>query len=224
MSVGYPSLSSEFPNDNADVSGGAVWVCEALTGPVTVQLPAPPPLPPLEPVAAEAFVLCFEDDDPYVEGPLELQLTEHGPIVVVQHQAATAEAPPAFRHFERTLVEALMARSASRSAALVPKLLRLEPLPAEGLSKDVQLALQTRGYLEENCRYSGKFRDLWGAWSAVLQGGSQDLSACGTTTLDRFGADLLAALLAVPATRAEELRRDLRKAGIAAFGVLEAAA
>jgi hypothetical protein len=29
--------------------------------------------------------------------------------------------------------------------------------------------------------------------------------------------------LAVPATRADELRRELRRAGIAAFGVLEAA-
>ena len=58
---------------------------------------------------------------------------------------------------------------------------------------------------------------------AVLRGASQDFAACGTTTLDRFGAELLAALLAVPATRAEELRRDLRKAGIAAFGVLQAA-
>ncbi len=116
-----------------------------------------------------------------------------------------------------------MAKGASRSAALVPHLLRLEALPADSLSKDVLLTLQSRGYLDGNARYSQKFRALCSAWSAVLHGSSQDFAACGTTTLDRFGADLLAALLAVPATRADELRRELRKAGIAAFGVLEAA-
>jgi hypothetical protein len=57
-----------------------------------------------------------------------------------------------------------------------------------------------------------------------LRDDSAGVAACGTTTLDRFGADLLAALLTIPATRAEELRKELRKAGIAAFGVLEAAA
>ena len=55
--------------------------------------------------------------------------------------------------------------------------------------------------------------------SAVLRAERRRLP----TTLDRFGAELLAALLPVPATRADELRRDLRKAGIAAFGVLQAA-
>ena len=107
--------------------------------------------------------------------------------------------------------------------ALLPKLLRLESLPADGLAKDVQLTLQSRGYLDGNARYSAKYRELCSAWTAVLRGHSQDFAACGTTTLDRFGAELLAALLPVPATRADELRRDLRKAGIAAFGVLQAA-
>jgi hypothetical protein len=129
----------------------------------------------------------------------------------------------AFAHFEAALAAALMAQGASRAAALLPRLLRLEPLPADTVAKEVWLTLQSRGYLDSNGRYSQKFRDLCTAWSAVLQGSSQDFAACGTTTLDRFGADLLAALLAVPATRADELRRQLRKAGIAAFGVLHAA-
>jgi aspartokinase len=121
------------------------------------------------------------------------------------------------------LISVLLAQGATRSAALVPRLLRLETLPADSLTKDVLLTLQSRGYLDGNTRYSAKYRDLCSAWMAVLQGSSRDFAACGTTTLDRFGADLLAALLAVPATRADELRRGLRKAGIAAFGVLEAA-
>src|SRR5258705_4387184 len=145
--------------------------------------------------------------------------------MVVAAELAPRPSPlaPAFAHFEAALVTALLAQGATRSAALVPRLLRLESLPADGLAKDVQLTLQSRGYLDGNTRYSAKYRELCGAWSAVLHGSSQDFAACGTTTLDRFGAELLAAPLAVPATRADELRRQLRKSGIAAFGVLDAA-
>jgi hypothetical protein len=226
--VGFPSLASEFPNDNAEISGGAIWVGAELTGPAQLELA------PYQPVKAEAFVLFFEDDD--LDGPVELA-SSGGSLSVAVHQSETlnvepvdevevapaAACAPAFAHFEAALVAALMAQGASRSAALLPRLLRLESLAADSVSKEVLLTLQSRGYLESNTRYSPKFRELCTAWSAVLQGSSRDFAACGTTTLDRFGADLLAALLAVPATRADELRRQLRKAGIAAFGVLEAA-
>jgi hypothetical protein len=229
--VGFPSLASEFPNDNAEISGGAIWIGAELTGPATLELA------PFQPVRAEAFVLFFDDDEGYIDGPVELELAGGGLSVTVHTpieappvvEAAPIEAPPvvemapAFAHFESALTAALMAQGASRSAALLPRLLRLESLPADALGKDVLLTLQSRGYLDGHARYSQKFRDLCGAWSAVLSGSSQDFAACGTTTLDRFGADLLAALLAVSATRADELRRQLRKAGIAAFGVLQAA-
>lgn len=233
--MGFPSLSSEFPNDNSEISGGAIWVCEGLTGPPTLEAQ------PYEPVDSVPFVLVFDDDDDGLgDGPIELEIApESGEVAVhialaaapelaAQAGAATEPEPepamdPAFAHFESALVTALLAQGATRSAALLPRLLRLEPLPADGLAKDVQLTLQSRGYLDGNARYSPKYRDLCAAWTAVLRGESQDFAACGTTTLDRFGAELLASLLAVPATRADELRRDLRKAGIAAFGVLQAA-
>jgi hypothetical protein len=237
--VGFPSRASEFPNDNSEISDGAIWICAEVTGPAQVELPE------YEPVPSERFVLFFDDEEEIVDGPVDLDISANSISIAV----TTLELPPAaspepsllpepepsllpepepepdagFGHFEATLVAALLAQGATRSAALVPKLLRLEPLPADGLGKDVQLTLQSRGYLDSGSRYSAKFRELCGAWGAVLRGASQDFAACGTTTLDRFGAELLAALLAVPATRADELRRDLRKAGIAAFGVLQAA-
>jgi len=265
--VGHPSLSSEFPHDNAEISAGAVWICPELTGPASAELTSH------EPVRAEPFVLSFDDgEDSGIDAPFSLTLelgevrSDPPPLAPpsfvvaatpIEREAPTADVdltpsvaapepqleatvdeaeaepqleptafepdPPAFRHFEAALSAALMAQGASRSAALVGYLLRLEPLPAEALGKDVQLTLQSRGYLDGNLRYTQKWRDLCSAWCAVLRGSSQDFAACGTTTLDRFGADLLAALLAVPATRADELRRGLRKAGIAAFGVLRAA-
>jgi hypothetical protein len=248
--VGYRSRASEFPNDNAEISGGTIWICEDLTGPATRELAAPQPIEatvPFAPVEGESFVLYFDDDETCIDGPAELEIEgaslsvavcspEYQDTALAEAEAALAEAEPehasqaedapvapAFTHFESALIAALLAQGASRSAALVPRLLRLESLTPDALSKDVLLTLQSRGYLDGNARYSAKYRDLCGAWTAVLRGSSQDFAACGTTTLDRFGADLLAALLAVPATRADELRRDLRKAGIAAFGVLEAA-
>ena len=214
--MGYPSLASEFPNDNVEISRGAIWVHADLVGPPVAELA------PFEPVPSESFVLYFDDDEPVVDGPIDIEVTPDDPTVAVDQRESPGDSP-AFAHFEQALTGALLAQGATRSAALVARLLRLESLPVDSASKDVLLTLQSRGYLDSSSRYSQKYRELCGAWSAVLQGASQDFAACGTTTLDRFGADLLAALLAVPATRAEELRRQLRKAGIAAFGVLEAA-
>jgi hypothetical protein len=229
--VGYLSRASEFPHDNAAISGGAVWVCDDVTGPVTAQL-APEPVvieaaSAFEPVESESFVLYF-DDDACLDGPVEIEIGDTSMSVAVfspepEPEPHAVETSAAFRHFESALSAALLAQGATRAAALVPQLLRLEAIPADALGKDAMLTLQSRGYLDGNARYSSKYRELCSAWCAVLQGSSQDFAACGTTTLDRFGADLLAALLAVPATRSDELRRSLRKAGIAAFGVLEAA-
>lgn len=219
--MGYPSRASEFPNDNVDISSGTRWLSERLVGAVTAELPLEeePKSAVHAPVPSERFVLCLEEEETYFDEPLELRLTADGPVVVVER-----EAPPALRHFQSALVQALMTRGASRAAALVPSLLELQPLTAESLSPELSSSLVRGRVLDENLRYSNRFRSLCGAWSAVLSGTSDDFSACGATTLDGFGAELLATLLIVPATRADELRRELRKAGIAAFGVLEAAA
>lgn len=214
----HPSLASEFPHDNAQIAQGAIWICAELTGPAT-------PLVALhQPAPAEPFVLCFDDAE-FGDGSVELTRDDASAVTHAQAEPEPVRPtePAAFVCFEAALVTALLAKGATRSAALVPQLLRLEQPPADALGKDVQLTLQSRGYLDGHGRYSQKYRELCGAWIAVLRGSSQDLAACGTTTLDRFGADLLTALLAVPATRADELRRELRKAGIAAFGVLQAA-
>ncbi len=233
MRVGHPSLASEFPNDNAEISSGAIWIHTDLVGPAIAQLA------PFAPVPSERFVLYFDDDEGCVESPVELRASTGAGVSCAPSIVPEADPEPetetetevelarpdspAFSRFEHALSSALLARGATRAAALLPRLLRLEALPADAAPTDVQLALQSRGYLDDNGRYSKKYRELCGAWSALLQGASQDFSACGTTTLDRFGAELLTALLAVPATRAEELRRALRQAGVAAFGVLEAA-
>jgi hypothetical protein len=60
------------------------------------------------------------------------------------------------------------------------------------------------------------------AWQDVLRETGEDFSACGTATLDEWSADLVARTLGGP-TRADAIRRELRKHGVAAFGLLAAA-
>jgi hypothetical protein len=61
------------------------------------------------------------------------------------------------------------------------------------------------------------------AWQAILRGESEDFSACGATTLDEWSSMLVAVALGEPA-RADSLRRELRRRGVAAFGLIVEAA
>jgi len=61
------------------------------------------------------------------------------------------------------------------------------------------------------------------AWQAILRGESEDFSACGASTLDEWSSMLVAAALGEPA-RADILRRELRRRGVAAFGLIVEAA
>jgi hypothetical protein len=60
------------------------------------------------------------------------------------------------------------------------------------------------------------------AWQDVLRETGEDLSACGTATLDEWSADLVARTLG-GSIRPDAIRRELRKHGVAAFGLLAAA-
>lgn len=61
------------------------------------------------------------------------------------------------------------------------------------------------------------------AWSAILRGESEDFSACGASTLDEWSSTLIGAALGEPG-RADSLRRELRRRGVAAFGLVVEAA
>jgi len=103
----------------------------------------------------------------------------------------------------------LLSAGATRAAAALPALLRSgkieEPLAAVPLLR------------------SDELHATLAAWRAVLAGTSCDLSACGASTLDRWAAELLGVVLGAPPARIEELRRELRRRGVAAFGMLDAA-
>jgi hypothetical protein len=61
------------------------------------------------------------------------------------------------------------------------------------------------------------------AWQGILRGESEDFGACGTAMLDEWSAALIAGVLGQDA-RADGLKRELRRRGVAAFGLVEQAA
>ena len=61
------------------------------------------------------------------------------------------------------------------------------------------------------------------AWRAIMNGESEDFAACGAKPLDEWAAELVAGLLSAP-SRTQQLRRELRARGVAAFGFVVDAA
>jgi len=69
---------------------------------------------------------------------------------------------------------------------------------------------------------SAAFNTTATAWRRVLRNESNDFSACGTSTLDAWAADLLKAF-GVGKDGRVDVRRELRRRGVAAFGMILAA-
>jgi hypothetical protein len=152
---------------------------------------------------------------------------EPGPPDTLEVDVDTTDEPAgtAFATLVQAIAATLLGIGATRGAAVLPRLIEGEPVDAERLGPEATHAL-SRARIAEVCgttlRLCDEFRAVTQAWRRVLNGSGDDLGACGATTLDRWAADLAAALVGAPA-RADELRRELRKRGVAAFGMLEAA-
>ncbi len=145
--------------------------------------------------------------------------------VPAQERAEPEQAPDHYAGFIAALSEVAMGCGATRAAAVLPRLLDGKLLDASALSDDVVACLQQADIasLRGSCiEPSDTFKANASAWALVLRGASDDLSACGDT-LDGFAAGLLGALLG-PGSDAKSLRRELRKRGVAAFGMLSVAA
>jgi hypothetical protein len=233
--------ASEFPNDNAALHRGAVWVthepcagweAERLATPspsdVTVPAlaPAPAPAPALASAPAPAFALAPEPEPPPSPSPPldedEIEVVEElDPIDL--DLASTHDDP--FATFIGTLVDVAIEAGCDKAAAILPALLdggRVLPgvLPAsvtEALLESGMLAVTEGGLVGGEA-----FRKTASAWKAILRGDSEDFSSCGTRMLDEWAADLVACIVAAPA-KTERLRRELRTRGVAAFGLVLAA-
>ncbi len=215
------SLANEFPHDNPKLGSGTAWVCTSPRGRALplrrtfvrvlpcLLMPEgavpPPGVVPAEVAATPAHV---------VEAP---------PLVTAAPQPpAPAETDP-FATFVRALVESSLAAGATRAAAVIASLLDEGRLTVGALPEETIEVLRKRGVLSKSgLGASETFAATARAWREVLRGEKNDLSACGASTLDAWAAELLCALAAQPATRAGDHRRELRRRGVAAFGLLAA--
>jgi len=129
-----------------------------------------------------------------------------------------------FEVFVATLTQVALRRSSPRSAAALQALLEHGRLAPGALDEGATRALVGKRVLDANGRQpTPEFRAATDAWRGVLEGTAADLSACGDRTLDVWAAELVAALVSTSSADTAELRRELRRAGVAAFGLLAVA-
>jgi hypothetical protein len=215
--MAWRSLAAELPNDNPELHDGAIWVCESLCGPPVAELPSP----------REAAAI--EDEEEEIEIVEELTIPEGVPVetipppavsevvvsdapasdpVMAEVTSAGAPADDPFARFVETLVSVAESAGSSDAAAILPVLLGETP---DRLSEEMIALVGGDAFLRAA-----------DAWRRVLRGDGDAFSEVGTRTLDEWAAEVIAKLLAAP-NRSEQLRRELRGRGIAAFGLLDAA-
>jgi hypothetical protein len=124
--------------------------------------------------------------------------------------------------FVAAVTEVALAHGPAETAGHIESLFTFGTLDPEALSETAQAALFEGKILEttdDGVRTTEAFASTRMAWQSILRGESGDLSACGESTLDSWTADVVARLIAHP-DKTQSIRRDLRRRGIAAFGML----
>jgi hypothetical protein len=95
---------------------------------------------------------------------------------------------------------------------------RLSEPSVDALVAGMQLERTPRGI-----KRTASFTDSVLGWQGILRGESEDFGACGATALDEWAANVVARVLGNPMP-ANGLRRELRRRGVAAFGLVADAA
>lgn len=241
------AVCAEFPNDNPALHDGSVWVCLETTGApvriapsITVSIAAPPPEPEPEPALAEDDgpeievvdeiefeVIATESVAPPAAEVVAVEVTAPAESVtpMVENDQPAPEAPDPFAAFVRVVCDVVRDAGGEARVAVARKALGEERVD-DAIPEDAAEALVAGGVLERGARGLARteaFTAIAVAWRAILRGESEDFAACGARMLDEWAADLAARALGAPA-KLETLRRELRARGVAAFGMIEAAA
>jgi hypothetical protein len=242
--------AAEFPHENALINRGALWMGTAMCGAENVE-PArsprpepsssgrakairsperpravtidekppstfiiPPPIEPRTPAVSSAH------DEPFPPGV--------APTAVASAPASSAPTEPPqderIETFLRAISEVARVHGAAETAAHAESLFKFGTPAPLALSADAQAALLDGNILEATegvIHATAWFASTSSAWQRMLRGEEGNLAVCGESTLDGWTADLIARLVAKPAM-ASTIRRDLRRRGIAAFGMLDA--
>jgi ribonuclease E len=158
-------------------------------------------------------------DLPAAEPAIEAQPLPAEPAIEPALEAEPAPAKPAaFSMYVDAVVDVTKEYGGTEAAAQVARLLGgdVPDLRDEAVAMLVDGQILEPGTLQP----TDTFLRLALAWKSALSSDGGDLSGCGETTLDNWTADLVSRLLAQPA-KANTIRRDLRRHGVAAFGMLD---
>jgi hypothetical protein len=140
---------------------------------------------------------------------------------------ANSTPPPAadpFDDFIEAMVSIATAEGAHLVADALPELLHARTIDRDALDETTTESAVARGFLvrtADRVGPSAQLAELVRGWQGVLRTG--DFSACGASMLNEWSSELLAALLASP-QRAPALQYELRRRGVAAFGMVRLAA
>lgn len=201
----YRPGAAEFPHDNPLVDRLALWVGSALCE--------------LEAAARAAPASDDPETMPETANPSP-SAHELAPLADATGEPAEDDR---LALFVRTINEVALAHGAPFAAAHIESLFKFGVPAALELGASARAALLEGNILEatdDGMHATTWFTNASTAWQTILRGEPGDLSACGENTLDNWTADLIARLLANP-SMAPIIRRDLRRRGIAAFGMLD---
>jgi hypothetical protein len=242
---------AEFPNDNPVLHEGALWIvteigeaprcerrvapappqptlpvsppsCESSPGPVAVveepvvaKEPSTDPAPPVVEADDEGDDIEIVEELSFEEAVDESPAPPEAPVIEAQAPMPEAEAlEPA--------AEAPLADAFALFVAAVEDVARCAGAKDDALATIAVLV----GRARLDASASDEYRTLRAqalAWQGILRGESEDFSACGSGMLDEWAAGLVALVLG-NAQRADGLKRELRRRGVAAFGLVEQAA
>lgn len=252
MPDGGIAACAEFPNDNPGLHRGAIWRCVEVRGAPTFERGGIEPTratlventrdeTPTEPVAPRAFAAPDEPmagdagsaeetcvdagEDP--EEPIEI-VDEIVLDDVIDESPEPAEASDPFATLLHVLVD--VARTAAGAGdgavAVLRGILGASRFDPGSLSDSVAEALAAGGILQRSERGLARSEAFIGqvlGWQGILRGQSEDFGACGAAALDEWCANVVARVVGNPG-RAAGLKIELRRHGVAAFGLLADAA
>ena len=206
--------AAEFPNENPLIDRGSLWIGTAMCG-AEVIAPSTTSTPGETPSPSETDGL-LPDTEPVT--------TASAPTTAPSDAAAPPLHDERIETFVRAITDVARAHGAAEAAAHAESLFKFGTPAPHALSPDARAALLDGNILEATDGYvhaTAWFARTSSAWQKMLRGEEGNLAVCGESTLDGWTADLIARLVAKPAM-ASTIRRDLRRRGIAAFGMLEA--
>lgn len=248
-----PAACAEFPNDNPALHEGAIWWCADPCGAASCVPVAPSsvgetdPVPPVIEVDEATDDLELGGDDAGdVEHDLhddidDIEIVDELPMLEAVDEVA---APASNDEVAASEALALDLRSGALDVEASPSmedsmadpisdpfhtLVRVmeEVAAAAGAGEDGLKRLQAllgRSRLEAGASEEDRTARAQAlAWQTVLRGECDDFDTCGGAMLDDWASALIARVLGQPG-RTDGIKRELRKKGVAAFGIVEQAA